>query len=413
MLRFILFFGFIAAASPAQAQTALPGFAAAPSTVAVSTSPDQGILLSQERGPWVVGEVLFAGCRALSEFALNTRVRARRGVLYTPSDVAVDLRELKSVPGVLSAKADIFAMPAQPVPENYSSISISTMMVRLLYTIEEKPLYMPGLQAPATAQAAAPPAELQVPPASVSGIVLTPTAYRGLGRNNRPGLGLDVNAAYFIGRLYGKNSLDDKTTRHTNYIDRIGQWFLSFDGKMQIHSEGEWHPAMATGVQGIFSFRDAPQPSNQNSFNVTIKPTEKTTKTMSGAYVVLSKKIGIARSSIGFMQGNAGNMTASLSEFLSSKYEKCDASGKCDQVEEDVHSKSTLFASLLMLPNPDYPLAVEFLKPNGMPLDPWMLNFKLGHFLKLNFDLSFLKFNGGWDLLGTFVFRYTQFPKRS
>ena len=104
---------------------------------------------------------------------------------------------------------------------------------------------------------------------------------------------------------------------------------------------------------------------------------------------------------------NAGDSVGLLSEYLTDQ-----ALAFSGHPGSQAKSNSTFFASLLYLPTPTYPLAVEYLKPNGMPLDPWMLNFKLGHFLKLNFDLAFLKFNGGWDVLGTFQFRYTQFPKK-
>ena len=235
--------------------------------------------------------------------------------------------------------------------------------------------------------------------------VLTPTAYRGLGRSNRPGLGLDVNVAYFIGRLYGKNSLP-YTTNKTNYIDRLGVLFLGFDGKMQIQSEGSIRPAVAAGAQANFFYRDAPQPALK-TVDVTVNPASNNTRLLSGAYVVASKNIAGVRSSLGFMQGDAGNMVGMLSEFLTDQALLFD-----NHPGQTAASKSVLFASLLTLPTPSYPLAVELMKPNGMPLNPWLLNFKLGHFLKLNFDLAYLKFNGGWDLLGTFAFRYTEFPKK-
>ena len=99
----------------------------------------------------------------------------------------------------------------------------------------------------------------------LSGIVLMPTAYRGHGRN-AIGLGLDINAAYYIGRLYGKNSYN-WTTSKKNYLDRLGIWLLSADSKMQVQTEGDWRPAMSAGVQGILKFRDSPQPIF--FFNVT------------------------------------------------------------------------------------------------------------------------------------------------
>ena len=389
-----------------RAQSSLPGFAAEVSTVAVSTSPYQGIPLSQDKGPWVVGEVRFTGHSTLSDYALQNRVRGRRGVLYTPSDIAGDLKELQSMPGVLSARCDLFAIPGLGAPENYAAIVVSTMMVRLVYTLEEKTLFLPGMSSTAAASGRTTESPRDMtPPAAVSGIVLTPTAYRGLGHNNRPGLGLDINTAYYIGRLYGKNNLS-YTTKKSNFIDRLGVWLFTFDGKMQLQSEGDFKPALASGVQGTFTFRDAPQPSLQ-TVNVTVKPTEKTNTTMAGAYFVATKKIYGVRSSLGFMQGNAGDSVAQLSEYLT---EQALLFG--GNPGQKAASKSTLFASLLVLPTPSYPLAVEMVKPNGMALNPILFNFKLGHFLKLNFDLAYLKFAGGWDLMGMFQFRYNQFPKK-
>ena len=94
---------------------------------------------------------------------------------------------------------------------------------------------------------------------ALSGIVLMPTAYRGTG-TNEIGPGLDINAAYIIGRLYGKNTYD-WTLEKKDYLDRIGLWILSADGKLQVQTEGKYRPAVAAGVQGIFSFRDSSNPT--------------------------------------------------------------------------------------------------------------------------------------------------------
>ena len=51
-------------------------------------------------------------------------------------------------------------------------------------------------------------------------------------------------------------------------------------------------------------------------------------------------------------------------------------------------------------------------KFNGAPLNPWLVNFKVGYFLKLNFDIALLKYQGGYDLLGVLQFRYNYFPAR-
>ena len=52
------------------------------------------------------------------------------------------------------------------------------------------------------------------------------------------------------------------------------------------------------------------------------------------------------------------------------------------------------------------------MKFNGAAAAPYMLNFKIGRFLKLNFDVAYLKFRNGYELLGLFQFRYNHFPSR-
>ena len=79
------------------------------------------------------------------------------------------------------------------------------------------------------------------PAVPLSGVVLMPTAYRGRGVN-KIGPNLDINGAYFIGRLYGKNSLS-WTTSKKNYLDRIGLWMLSLDAKMMVQTETTWRKA--------------------------------------------------------------------------------------------------------------------------------------------------------------------------
>jgi len=70
------------------------------------------------------------------------------------------------------------------------------------------------------------------------------------------------------------------------------------------------------------------------------------------------------------------------------------------------------FASVLFVPKPAYPLGVEVMKFNGSPLNPWLINFKVGYFIKLNFDIAYLKYQGGYDVLGVLQFRYNHFPQR-
>ncbi|MFA6433545.1 MAG: hypothetical protein WCW52_02505 [Elusimicrobiales bacterium] len=238
----------------------------------------------------------------------------------------------------------------------------------------------------------------------LSGIVLMPTAYRGRG-NNSIGLGLDFNAAYYIGRLYGKNRYD-WTIEKTNYLDRVGFWLLSADTKMLIQTEGRWRPAVASGVQAIFNFRDAPQPPINGTFNLTVKATGKTTNTYANAYLVLTKRLHrklIANA--GYSDGDMPKVLYQLSEFLSKQ--ALTLNGTADPTIPS----GMVFGGLMWLPKPNSPIGVEVLMPQGAPQNPKLFNFHLGTLLKMNFEISYLSFKGGWDLLGMFQFRYGYFPK--
>ena len=398
----------------------------APATSTTTTSaPAQpfGIPLDPHRGPWVLGDVKFVGNVLTTEFELESRVRARKGILYTPEDVDADVAALMGTGQFTRVSPSVYAIPGEYVPAGFATIAASTNTVRLVFALSEKG--MPGAAVaivPSTATVAGSTVAAQIPreppPAAVSGVVLTPTAYRGLGHFNRPGLGLDFNAVYYIGRLYGKNNLS-YTTERTNYLDRIGLWLLSADGKMQLQSEGTLQPAVAAGGQGILMFRDSPRPTLTCTAgspgcptvgaapSVTASVSSKQTRILSDAYFVVSKNIHGVRASTGFMEGNVGDLVSNLTEFLSP--ESLLFNGHQGQVAT---SKSVFFASLVTYPKPAYPLGIELFKPNGMAMNPWLINFKLGYFLHLNFDVAYLKFQGGYDVLGNFQFRFNYFPSR-
>lgn len=245
------------------------------------------------------------------------------------------------------------------------------------------------------------------PPTAVGGVLLTPTAWRGAGKFNNPGMALDINAAYIIGRLYGKTSYPD-APRKTNYIDRIGLWTLTADGKMQIQSETDVRPAAAVGGQAMLVFRDSPQPSVTTP-GVSTKIDAKQTKILTDGYFVLSKKLGPMRTSAGVMQGTIGDLAANLSEFLSPEALKFYLR---DNTGTQVVSRTVPFFSTFYLYKPDYPIGFEVMKFNGAARKPILINMKVGRFLKMNFDLGYLKYQGGWDLLGMFQFRYNHFPKK-
>jgi hypothetical protein len=357
-----------------------------------------GNALPFETGPWVLGEVLFfTNGRLASDYAWRDRVRGKRGMLYTRADILGDVDSLMSMNAFERVSPTLYEIPNSPVPPEYMTIAVSTSQVRLVFDVVPK----------VSSEPAKP--KFLAAPAAISGVVLTPTAYRGAGRFKTPGLGLDINGMYVIGRLYGKNSFANSRAK-TNYIDRVGVWLLSADGKMQVQSEAEYRPAVAVGGQGTFLFRDSGQPqiSDTTGANVAVNASQKSTKLLSSGYFVTSKKIGPVRTSVGVLQGDFGNVVAQFSEFLTP-----DAlTFLAGQPGQTVRSRTVPFFSLFGLPKASQPLGFEVMKFNGAARSPWMINFKMGYFLKLNFDLAYLKFQGGYDVLGLIQFRYNQFPRK-
>lgn len=249
------------------------------------------------------------------------------------------------------------------------------------------------------------PAEYKESQNPLSGLVLMPTAYRGRGKNSI-GLGLDFNAAYYIGRLYGKNNYS-WTTEKTNYIDRIGLWLLMADGKMLIQTEGKLRPAMAAGVLGGYQLRDAPQPGLNSPFSLSVKVDQKTNNTFASAYIALTKRLHPKFVvNAGYSDGSMPKIIYEMSEFLS-KSALLNFGGYSDY---DMPT-GMLFGGFAWLPRSDRSIAVEIMAPQGAPQGPKLVNLHLGTLLKLNFEISYLKFKGGWDMLGMFQFRYGYFPR--
>ncbi|MHB0996521.1 MAG: hypothetical protein ACYC2I_09155 [Elusimicrobiales bacterium] len=272
------------------------------------------------------------------------------------------------------------------------------------------PETLPGMSArPAAAQQQGPSraAAYDTGKVPLSGIVLMPTAYRGRG-DNAIGLGLDFNAAYYIGRLYGKNTLP-WTIEKKNYLDRVGLWLLSADPKMQVQTEGKWRPAMSVGVQGILKFRDAAQPT-LNQPSVSTKIDSKNTDTYANAYVALTKRLHPKfLINAGYSDGDMPKVIYGLSEFLSR--EAINLSRGSATTAAVQMPTGMLFGGFLWLPKKDSPIGVEFMLPQGATQSPKLVNLHLGTLLKLNFELSYLTFDGGWDLMGMFQFRYNYLPK--
>ncbi|MDX6770392.1 MAG: hypothetical protein SF051_12730 [Elusimicrobiota bacterium] len=381
---------------PAAAQS--PWGVAVDSAPAVSSAPAAGPALGNPLpvtgGPWVPAEFLFfSNGRVVSDYAWRDKLRGRRDVIYTSADLSGDVEALLSLKVFDKVTPAVYGIPGTQVAADLAPISVSSQQVRVVFDVLEKP------------KPEAPKTVFVTPPTAVGGVFLTPTAYRGAGRHTNPGLALDINAAYFIGRLYGKNSFPN-SPRKSNYIDRIGLWTLTADGKMQVQSETSYRPAVAVGGQAMLVFRDSPQPTVQTP-GVSVKIDAKNTRVLTDGYFVASKKFGPIRTSAGVMQGTMGELAAELTEFLRPEALRFYA----NKPGAEVHSRTVPFGSAFYLLKPDFPIGVEFMKFNGAPLNPYLINFKLGRFLKLNFDLALIKFQGGYDLLGVFQFRYNHFPK--
>ena len=370
------------------------------SAPAVSSAPvvALGQPLSATGGPWVLAETLFfSGGRVLSDYAWRDKLHGVVGQLYTSQDLQGDVLTLQGLKVFSRITPAVYGIPNDPIPPQFTSISISTNQVRVVFDVD-------------VVVSSAPKPRLVTPPSAVSGLILTPTAFRGAGKFNTPGLGLDFNAAYFIGRLYGKNNYPNAPS-HTNYIDRLGVWLLTVDGKMQIQSDADWRPAVAVGGQTTFLFRDSPQPS-VNTPTVTVQVNAKSTQILTDAYIVASKNFHGVRSSLGLFQGNFGNLPGNLSEYLSPPALQFYKQSSGFTPVGFVQSRTVPFGSVFYMLKPDYPIGFEVMKFNGAYSNPWLIDFKLGRFLHLNFDLAYLKFDGGYDLLGLFQFRYNQFPSR-
>lgn len=367
--------------------------------------PSNGLgtpLSLDQNGPWVIGEVLFTKDGKFSnDYTLMELTHATKGSLYTKSDILEDVKRMTDTGQFSKVTPDLYEM-STPVPPQLVTIAILGREVRLVYKLVEK---KPGSTAPSAGKPTATAPLRVAPPTPLSGVIFTPTAYRGHDQDNSPGLGLDINAAYVIGRLYGKNSFKNSPAK-TNYLDQVGVWMLTADGKMQLQSETEIRPAVAFGTQGTLLFRDTSQPTASGPGPVTANVSNNSTQLLSDAYLVMTKKFYFTRLSLGIMFGDFGDAVAQFSNFLSPTALEFYA----QDPGQTVVSHTIPFMNVIFMPTSNHPIELEAMNFDGAALHPMLINLKASHYLKMDFNLGYLKFDGGYDLLGIIAYRYNFWP---
>jgi hypothetical protein len=185
---------------------------------------------------------------------------------------------------------------------------------------------------------------------------------------------------------------------------------LSADGKMQLQSETRLRPAVAFGTQGTLLFRDTSQPtaSGSGSTNVTAQVSNNNgTQLLGDAYFVMTKKIYFARLSAGMMFGDWGDAVAQFSNFLSPTA----LTFYAQEPNQTVVSHTIPFVNAIFMATSNHPIELEAMQFNGAALHPMLINLKASHYLKTDFNLGFLKFSGGYDILGIIAVRYNFWPR--
>ncbi|MEK6543854.1 MAG: hypothetical protein AABZ44_05410 [Elusimicrobiota bacterium] len=242
---------------------------------------------------------------------------------------------------------------------------------------------------------------VRTPPAS--GTVLTPSAYRKIplyydsqysSTKKLLPVNVDITTTYYIGRLYGYNKLDELTTRRRELFSRLGAWFLQLEGKAILEAEGTYLPQLAVGAEGSYMLKDTKAPGVSNptfAFNLEQKDTS---RAFHGLFLVASKDWGWLQTGVGWIEGDAPSKLIYLTEFLNNESK----------------SDKGYFVNTRLKITRRFALSAEYLKPLQSVGAPWLLNLQLGNLLRANFDLAYLRYNRGYDILAHLNFRYTLYP---
>ena len=208
-------------------------------------------------------------------------------------------------------------------------------------------------------------------PAGVGKIVLLPTAYSKKG-----GGGVYLNFDYYIGGLYGRHKESG-----TSLFYRVGALLLSLDIKntFQRESKGDFFSS-SLGV--LVNYLYTGNTGSETDVGVTVG---KEALKMSNPYFVLGKRWKKISLHFGGVLGGMGRIFPYLSDYL----------------HED-RSGYELFYCGVSMNYKWMPLKMEIMKPNGSQQNVWFLQTHIGKELYTNFQIAYLHYDGGYDVLGFF-----------
>jgi len=226
-------------------------------------------------------------------------------------------------------------------------------------------------------------------PRSRNGLVLMSTAYRGLGLET-PGFNGDLQFTYFIGTLYGDQ--DQSISNQSLYLDPISLWLLTADTKYTLLTEAASPVSLALGGKATLQLFAGQQSATGGSFTFSGKSSF---QTLWGSYLSLSKSFGDWGAHAGYLLGTSGDAVYFLSKYM-----------------EPAGTRNLMFVGF------DFPIlrrmnaAVELIVPLDEKFQsrqhPILLNTHVERLF--NFDISCLRWDQGWALLGYFNLRFTLFP---
>ncbi|MCD4812127.1 hypothetical protein K8S19_00320 [bacterium] len=232
-------------------------------------------------------------------------------------------------------------------------------------------------------------------PRNRNGLVLTSTAYRGLGHDDL-GFTADMQFTYYIGTLYGEQ--DEELSEFALYLDPISLWLLTADVKYTFLTEkqNKYFPlAAALGGKASLLLFAGQQSEASGSFTFS----EKTEfDYVWGGYLSLSRSFGNWGIHGGYSLGSLGDPFFYLSKYM--RYGETERTRNLFYMGIDFPVARRMNAALEIM----YPLNSELISQQH----PVLINLHVDRLF--NFDVAYLHWNQGWAFLGYFNIRFTVFP---